>query len=159
MRLEHEFELGENTNLLFGGLWQDKDRDSSINEAPRDYNLTAANRQGYDQFARNPTEFVCPFGTFVPAVGGINTIEEKRLDGFVLVEGDMPGIKWEAGVRYETTDLTIDDFTVAALRRTTNKYEKLLPSASIKVDVGARGRITARRRAPAAAQSSIISRP
>ena len=40
-------------------IWQDKDRDTSITEAPRDrYNLTAADRQGYDQFARNPTEFV-----------------------------------------------------------------------------------------------------
>jgi outer membrane receptor protein involved in Fe transport len=145
VRLEHEVELGETAKLVFGGLWQDKDRDSSITEAPRDrYNLTAANRQGYDQFARNPTEFVRPFGTFVPAIGGINTIQEKRLDGFVLVEGDMPGVKWEAGVRYETTDLTIDDFTVpAALKRTTNKYEKLLPSASVKIDVGPRGRVTA----------------
>lgn len=143
VRLEHEFELGENTKLLFGGLWQDKDRDTSITEAPRDrYNLTAANRQGYDQFSRNPTEFVRPFGAFVPAVGGINTIEEKRLDGFVLIEGDMPGVKWEAGVRYETTDLTIDDLTSPATR-IDNDYEKLLPSASVKIDVGARGRVTA----------------
>ncbi|HWT43064.1 MAG TPA: TonB-dependent receptor, partial [Sphingopyxis sp.] len=143
VRLEHEFELGENTKLLFGGLWQDKDRDTWITEAPRDrYNLTAANRQGYDQFSRNPTEFVRPFGAFVPAVGGINTIEEKRLDGFVLIEGDMPGVKWEAGIRYETTDLTIDDLTPPATR-IDNDYEKLLPSASVKIDVGARGRVTA----------------
>jgi iron complex outermembrane receptor protein len=143
VRLEHEFPLGENTKLLFGGLWQDKDRSTSITEAPRDrYNLTAANRQGYDQFARNPTEFVRTFGAFVPAVGGINTIEEKRLDGFVLVEGDMPGVKWEAGIRYETTDLTIDDLTPPATR-IDNDYEKLLPSASVKIDVGARGRVTA----------------
>jgi iron complex outermembrane receptor protein len=143
VRLEHEFPLGENTKLLFGGLWQDKDRSTSITEAPRDrYNLTAANRQGYDQFARNPTEFARPFGTFVPAVGGINTIQEKRLDGFVLIEGDMPGVKWEAGVRYETTDLTIDDLTPPATRFE-NDYENLLPSASVKIDVGPRGRITA----------------
>lgn len=145
VRLEHEVELGETAKLVFGGLWQDKDRDTSITAPPRDrYNLTAANRQGYDQFSRNPTEFARTFGAFVPGPGGLNTIEEKRLDGFVLVEGDMPGVKWEAGVRYETTDLTIDDLTVpAALQRTTNDYEKLLPSASIKIDVGARGRITA----------------
>lgn len=143
VRLEHEIALGEDTKLLFGGLWQDKDRSTAITEAPRDrYNLTAANRQGYDQFTRNPTEFVRPFGTFVPAVGGINTIEEKRLDGFMLVEGDMPGVKWEAGVRYETTDLTIVDLTPPATR-IDNDYEKLLPSASVKIDVGARGRVTA----------------
>lgn len=145
VRLEHEVALGETAKLVFGGLWQDKDRDTAITEAPRDrYNLTAANRQGYDQFARNPTEFARTFGAFGPAIGGLNTIEEKRLDGFVLVEGDMPGVKWEAGVRYETTDLTVDDLTVpAAIQRTTNDYAKLLPSASVKIDVGARGRITA----------------
>ena len=143
VRLEHEIALGEDTKLLFGGLWQDKDRSTAITEAPRDrYNLTAANRQGYDQFTRTPTEFVRPFGAFVPAVGGINTIEEKRLDGFVLVEGDMPGVKWEAGVRYETTDHTIVDLTPPATR-IDNDYAKLLPSASVKVDVGARGRVTA----------------
>lgn len=143
VRLEHEIALGEGTKLLVGGLWQDKDRATAITEAPRDrYNLTAANRQGYDQFTRNPTEFVRPFGAFVPAVGGINTIEEKRLDGFVLIEGDMPGVKWEAGVRYETTDLTIVDLTPPATR-IDNDYEKLLPSASVKIDVGARGRVTA----------------
>ena len=49
VRLEHEIALGEDTKLLFGGLWQDKDRSTAITEAPRDrYNLTAANRQGYD---------------------------------------------------------------------------------------------------------------
>ncbi len=145
VRLEHEIALREDTKLLFGGLWQDKDRDTSITAAPRDrYNLTAANRQGYDQFTRNPTEFVRTFGAFTPGPGGLNTIEEKRLDGFALVEGDMPGLKWEAGVRYETTDLTIDDFTVpAAVQRTTNDYAKLLPSASVKIDVGPRGRVIA----------------
>ena len=144
VRLEHEVALGETMNLVFGGLWQDKDRDTSITEAVRDrYNLAASDRS-YDQFTRNPTEFARPFGAFVPTPGGLNTIEEKRLDGFALVEGDMPGLKWEAGLRYETTDLTIDDLTVAAAQqRQTNDYEKLLPSASIKVDVGARGRITA----------------
>ena len=75
VRLEHEIALGEGAKLLVGGLWQDKDRATAITEAPRDrYNLTAANRQGYDQFARNPTEFVRPFGAFIPAVGGINMI-------------------------------------------------------------------------------------
>lgn len=141
VKLEHEFELGSDTNLVFGGFWQDKDRSTAITVAPRDrYNLTAANRQGYDQFNRNPTEFVRPFGAFVPAVGGVNTIEEERLDGFVLIEGKTGAFAWEAGVRYETTDLTIDDLTPPATRFT-NDYEELLPSASFKFDVGNGGRI------------------
>ena len=31
----------------------------------------------------------------------------------------------------------------AAIQRATNDYEKFLPSASVKIDVGLRGRITA----------------
>lgn len=150
IRLEHEVELGSNMKLLFGGLWQDKDRSLSIIEEDEDEdpayrrNLAASDRQGYDQFKRNPTEFAQAFTIFKTPPGGTSTIEEKRLDGFVLVEGDMPGVKWEAGVRYETTDLTIDDLTVAAaLRRTTKDYDNFLPSASVKIDVGARGRVTA----------------
>lgn len=144
VKLEHEFELGGDTKLVFGGFWQDKDRSTAITVAPRDrYNLTAANRQGYDQFARNPTEFVRSFGAFTPAPGGLNGIEEERLDGFVLVEGNAGGFAWEAGVRYETTDLTINDLTVApALQTQSNDYAKLLPSASFKLNVGSGGRIT-----------------
>lgn len=142
VKLEHEFELGEDTKLIFGGFWQDKDRSTAITEAPRDrYNLTSADRQGYDQFSRNPTEFVRTFGAFVPATGGLSSIEEKRLDGFVVLEGKMDNFAWEAGVRYETTDLTIDDLTPPGVRFT-NDYEEWLPSASFKFDIGSGGRIT-----------------
>lgn len=142
VKLEHEFKLGEDTKLIFGGFWQDKDRSTAILEAPRDrYDLTVADRQGYDQFSRNPTEFVRTFGAFVPATGGLNSIEEKRLDGFVVLEGKMDNFAWEAGVRYETTDLTIDDLTPPGARFT-NDYEEFLPSASFKFDVGSGGRIT-----------------
>lgn len=142
VKLEHEFKLGEDTKLIFGGFWQDKDRSTAILEAPRDrYDLTVADRQGYDQFSRNPTEFVRTFGAFAPAAGGLSAIEEKRLDGFVVLEGKMDNFAWEAGVRYETTDLTIDDLTPPGARFT-NDYEELLPSASFKFDVGSGGRIT-----------------
>lgn len=142
VKLEHEFKLGEDTKLIFGGFWQDKDRSTAILEAPRDrYDLTVADRQGYDQFSRNPTEFVRTFGAFVPATGGLNSIEEKRLDGFGVLEGKMDNFAWEAGVRYETTDLTIDDLTPPGARFT-NDYEEFLPSASFKFDVGSGGRIT-----------------
>ncbi|WP_082662871.1 MULTISPECIES: TonB-dependent receptor plug domain-containing protein [unclassified Sphingopyxis] len=142
VKLEHEFKLGEDTKLIFGGFWQDKDRSTAILEAPRDrYDLTVADRQGYDQFSRNPTEFVRTFGAFAPATGGLNSIEEKRLDGFVVLEGKTDNFAWEAGVRYETTDLTIDDLTPPGARFT-NDYEEFLPSASFKFDIGSGGRIT-----------------
>jgi len=142
VKLEQEFKIGDDTKLVFGGFWQDKDRATAITEAPRDrYNLTVDDRQGYSQFVKSPNLFVRPFGEFEPATGGLSQIEEKRLDGFVLVEGKMDNFQWEAGVRYETTDLTIDDLTPPGVRFT-NDYEEWLPSASFKFDVGSGGRIT-----------------
>jgi iron complex outermembrane recepter protein len=141
--LEHEFPLGENVNLAIGGFAQNKDRDTDITTVRDRYNLTAAARN-YDQFNRNPGEFVRVFAapTFTP--GSLSTIEEDRRDVFAEIEGKSGGISWVAGVRYETTDFTVSDLTVApALAAQENDYSFLLPSASIKIEVGGGGRITA----------------
>jgi iron complex outermembrane recepter protein len=59
------------------------------------------------------------------------------------VEGDLGAVKFEAGVRWETTDVHINDATVVpAPADTRYDYDVLLPSASVKFDTGS-GRITA----------------
>lgn len=141
--LEHELQLGEDFNLVIGGFAQNKDRDTDITTIRDRYNLTAAARN-YDQFSRNPEEFVRVFGapTFTP--GSLNTIEEDRRDVFAEIEGKTDSISFLAGVRYETTDFTVNDLTVApALAMQENDYSFLLPSASVKIEVGSGGRITA----------------
>lgn len=141
--LEHEFPLGEDFNLVIGGFAQNKDRDTDIRTIRDRYNLTAAARN-YSQFNRNPEEFVRTFAapTFTP--GSLNTIEEDRRDVFAEIEGKSGGISFLAGVRYETTDFTVNDLTVApALAAQENDYSFLLPSASVKIEVGSGGRITA----------------
>lgn len=141
--LEHKIAIGEETEIAVGGFYQDKDRDTNIATIRDRYTLTAAART-YDQFSRNPGEFVRPFGAPQPGPGGLNTIEERRLDGYALIEGKSGAVSFEAGLRYETTETRIDDQTVApALARQANDYGVLLPSASIKYEVTARDRIIA----------------
>lgn len=141
--LEHAFPIGADTKIVVGGLAQNKDRDTSIAEGRDRYNLTVADREGYDQFAEDPNQFVRAAPVLAPLPGGLNTIEEDRRDLFALVEGKSGALTWEAGVRWENTKVRIDDQTVApALATSTAKYDFLLPSASLKYDLG-RGRITA----------------
>lgn len=141
--LEHEFKLGEDMSLAIGGFAQNKDRDTDISTIRDRYNL-AASARNYDQFSRNPGEFVRAFGapSFTP--GSLNRIEEDRRDIFAELQGKSGSLTWVAGVRYETTDFTVNDLTVApAAAVQENDYSFLLPSASIKIEVGSGGRITA----------------
>ena len=141
VRLEHEFELSDDINFVIGGYWQDKDRSTDIGEDRNRFNLAITS---WNQFVGNPTTFATPFDPALAPPGGFNTIAEERRDLFALIEGETGAFTWEVGVRYETTDLTINDFTVAAAQaRQTNDYAEWLPSASLRWDVTAADRITA----------------
>ena len=142
IEIDHEFELSDDIDLVIGALAQNKDRDTNISEIRNRFNLTAADRQGYDQFSEDPSQFVTTFGALVPNPGGLNTIQEDRRDVFVLIEGETGIVNFEAGVRWENTDVTIEDFTVApAQALNAVSYDYFLPSASAKISVGD-GRIT-----------------
>jgi iron complex outermembrane receptor protein len=141
--LQHEVPLSESADFVVGGFAQNKDRNTDISELRDRFNLTAADRLGYDQFVRMPDEFARPFGATAPAPGGLNTIEEDRRDVFALVEGKNGRVTYEIGVRWENTGVTINDLTVApALASTELDYDFILPSASMKIALG-NGRITA----------------
>ena len=135
--LDHEIPLSDQMKLVFGGFAQNKGRDTLVGEGRNRYNLTAA-AHSYNQFDRSPDEFFRADPALVSTVD--YRIKEKRRDLFALVEGDAGAVKWEAGVRWENTKVDIDDLVAPAAIR--NKYDFLLPSASVKIDVGA-GRITA----------------
>lgn len=141
VNLEQGFALGDDLTLAVGGFAQDKDRRFDLQEVRSRFNLTAADRQGYDQFARNPGEFAPdPFPAF--GVTALNTIAEDRRDLYALIEGTSGALTFEAGVRWENTDVTVTDLTPGGAGTISNDYDVLLPSASFKLDLGA-GRITA----------------
>lgn len=143
--LEHVFSLGTDFNLAIGGFAQNKDRDTDIAEIRSRFDLTAADRTGYDQFARDPGEFApATFDPLEPSVGGLSTIEEDRRDLYALVEGKSGPLSFEVGVRWENTSVDITDLTAEAGSGLTQvDYDAFLPSASVKLAVGGGGRITA----------------
>ena len=138
--LEHAFAVSEDIDFALGGFFQNKNRDTDIAEGRDRFNLTAAARQGYDQFTRSPDEFVRGAPGLASLPGGLNKIREERRDLFGLIEGSSGNVKFEIGLRWENTDLTIDDLTVPAVVSTS--HDEFLPSASVKVELG-QGRLTA----------------
>jgi outer membrane receptor for ferrienterochelin and colicin len=140
--LEHAFGLREGVNLVVGGFLQNKDRDTEILAAEQEDDLSASTHN-WDQFDSNPSDLAGAFEEFEATPGGVNTIQEDRRDLFALIEGKGAALQWEVGVRWENTRVIIDDATVDAdLARTRVKFDKLLPSASLRFDTG-EGRITA----------------
>jgi hypothetical protein len=135
VNLEQEIELNDNIEFAVGGFFQEKRRVFRLQEVRSRFNLTAANRQGYDQFSRNPGEFAPnPF----PALGetAFNRVEEGRRDLYALVEGEFDNLTFEAGIRWENTDVTVTDFQVGGAGTLESSYDEFLPSASVKFDLG-----------------------
>jgi len=106
-------------------LYTFKDRGTSIFEARR-YRVTIPNAP-----APRP---VIPgaYGPFLQVPGGVNTIDEDRFEPFVKFSGDSGPLEWEFGVRYQYTDVQIEDFTLpAGGRDSDNDYGTLLPSGHL----------------------------
>lgn len=140
VNLEQEIELNDNIEFAVGGFAQDKKRVFRLQEVRSRFNLTPAARQGYDQFERNPGEFAPnPF----PPLGetAFNRVKENRRDLYALVEGEFDSLTFEAGIRWENTDVEITDFQVGGAGTIENSYDEFLPSASLKFELGD-GRIT-----------------
>lgn len=141
VNLEHQFELNDNIEFAIGGFLQNKDRETQLLEVRERFNLAASVRTGYDQFSRNPGEFVP--ATFDPFDETFSNIQEDRRDLYALIEGEFDNLTFEAGVRWESTSTEIfgRDPNNPTGTTVTNDYDEFLPSASLKLEVGD-GRIT-----------------
>lgn len=127
-KLAHKRPVGA-AELEVGLQYQKKERDTRIVTDRNRFNLPAT----------NPA-----YGPFVDVDGGVNSIEETRLDPYIMLSGDAGPVRWEAGLRYETTDVTIVDETAAAADRSNSKdYGILLPSAHLRWALTPEDRITA----------------
>lgn len=141
-QLDHEFELAQGVEFVVGGFLQYKQRDSNLTVGEQELLLPIA-LQGWDQFGDNPRDVAGQFDEFEPVDGGVNTIKEDRADLFALVEVERGDLEAEVGVRWENTSVEIADFTVDPdLAETETSYDKFLPSASVKYEIG-RGRLVA----------------
>lgn len=132
----HEREAGFG-KLKFGLQATLKERETRILEATR-YRVTIPNAPGVRPAIPGPTQ------PLAPIAGGLNTIEETRLEPFVKLNGTRGTMEWEAGLRYEQTDTEINDRTVAAnLARTETDYGFLLPSLHLRWNLDDANRVTA----------------
>ncbi|HWQ87194.1 TonB-dependent receptor plug domain-containing protein [Brevundimonas sp.] len=120
--LEHTRPLGGDVELEFGVQAIQKDRDSTTRVADR-VRFTIPNaptpRPAQPPFVLTTSDYV---------------IEETRIDPYVMVSGESGALKWEAGLRYETTDTTIAGID--------NDYAALLPSASLRYRLSDTDRLT-----------------
>ncbi|WP_372708101.1 TonB-dependent receptor plug domain-containing protein [Brevundimonas sp.] len=132
--VEHKIDLSNGLDLEFGVQVNSKERESLVAETPR-IRFNVPN-------APAPRPAVPAFGPATAVPGGDSSIEETRIDPYVMVSGENGAFAWEAGLRYETTDVTIVDRTVApALQTTENDYAELLPSFSARIRVSETERI------------------
>jgi outer membrane receptor protein involved in Fe transport len=135
---EHERDLGGAT-LAFGVQYNDKSRDALLIEERSRFNIANGVNSG--------AVFPAPGVFSLEARGDVN-IEETRIDPFVMLSGKTDSFRWEAGLRYETTETTIvDDSEIdgtpvdPALRVTENEYTVLLPSVNFRFNLGEDGRV------------------
>lgn len=142
-QLEQTVTLAPDIDFAFGGFMQNKRRNTDISAIRNRFDVED-DLSGYDQFATRPDVFAVPFENLEAEPGGLNRIAEDRRDVYALIEGKSGPIKFEAGLRWENTTLRITDQTVdPADANSRVKYDFLLPSASIKLDIGQAGRLTA----------------
>lgn len=132
--LSHEFALAFG-KLEVGVQYVGKDRDTSIVETETEVEID-------DPPAPRPA-IPGAFDAFEPVPGGVSKIEERRIDPYVMASGQAGALSWEAGLRYETTDVTIVDETVdEADQRHENDYAFLLPSLNLRYALTDADRIT-----------------
>lgn len=137
-KVEHERNVGFG-DLEVGLHFEQKTRDNGVFERPRvRVNLPA----GTQSPNARPTITLPAFTGFVPVPGGDNTIERTRFDPYVQLSGKAGAISWETGLRLETTEVDVEDRTVAGGVSSTD-YQIALPSAHLRWDLTEENRITA----------------
>jgi outer membrane receptor protein involved in Fe transport len=117
-KLAHQRNVGDTIEMEFGIDYRNKERD-----------ITYTNFAWESETEGDPVVYE-PDGVVA------STIEEKRLDPYLMFTGAGDTFSWEAGLRYETTDSDIayieDGDTEGAV---SNDYAELLPSAHFKWDL------------------------
>ncbi len=140
-RLAHEREVG-GADLQFGLDYQRKERDIFAGEGRFRNNILAGSVVLDASNTTLPYTGGVVFSepTITANPGGDNTIERTRLDPYVQLNGSVGAWGWEAGLRYETTDVEIEDRTTATT--TENDYTTWLPSAHLRLDVTENDRLS-----------------
>lgn len=126
-KLSHERDLTDSLALEFGVHFNRQQRDNDVRVSEIEFDPDSDPRPPYDVFEIVP--------------GGLNTITETRIDPYVMLSGDAGAMSWEAGLRYETTDVEVEDRDAGTKDET--DYGVLLPSVNLRWDLTGEDRIHA----------------
>ena len=137
-KFDHKVDLG-GAKLELGVQYEDKQRTNLVAAIPR-IRFNIANGSNTPN-ARPNASLIPADGAATAVDGGDNTVTRERLDPYVMLSGEAGPLQWEAGLRYETTDVTIEDRTTGTT--TSASSETLLPSAHLKWNVTEADRILA----------------
>lgn len=111
LSLSHERAIGGAVKMAFGLDVMDKDREVVRRTSEVETDEEGAPLPPYGDYAREHS-----------------TIEERRIDPYLMFSGAAGALAWEAGLRYETTDVDV----AADGQSASNDYAALLPSAHFK---------------------------
>lgn len=131
------WELGGGLDFETGVYWQDKQRDTEILAGDQEVAFAGV----WDQFSQVPFDLRTGAPSVSAIDAGVNAVEETRFDVYGVFNGRSGAISWEAGLRLETTDTTITDFTQSLTQD--SDYSFLLPSASVRFELTPSDRIYA----------------
>jgi TonB-dependent receptor len=106
----HKRDLGA-VQMEFGVDYLDKQREVALQVSEVDTDEEGAPLPPYEEFDRNTSR-----------------IDERRIDPYLMFAGAQGSLSWEAGLRYENTDMDVhaDDESAS------NDYSMLLPSGHLK---------------------------
>jgi outer membrane receptor for ferrienterochelin and colicin len=138
LKLEHERQLAEGVSLEFGVHFEQKERENLVRAA----DVGFATEDG--DAIPDPMPFdgsLVDLGDLEAVDGGDNTIERRRIDPYLMLSGTAGAVEWEVGLRYETTEITVDDRTTGDSIE--NSFETILPSAHVSWNLTDNDRILA----------------
>lgn len=128
--VEHERDIASGLTLELGLDYLAKERTLLIQSAEFEDDAVADFPAPLPAFAYDPFEI---------ADGGDSTIEEQRFEPYVVLSGTYGVASWEAGLRVDLSETTIEDRTVSETAE--SEHQLLLPSASVRFDLTAEDRI------------------
>lgn len=115
-----------NSVFEFGVDYQDKQRDTTLQVSEVEADEEGDALPPYEEFERMASR-----------------IDETRIDPYLMFSGTQGAIAWEAGLRYETTDVDIRAHDVGADDSdASNDYSTLLPSAHLRWNISDADRIS-----------------
>lgn len=120
LSLSHVRAVGEAVKMEFGIALVDKDREVVRRTSELGIDEEGAPLPPYGDHEREHS-----------------TIDERRVDPYLMFSGAAGALAWEAGLRYETTDVEV----AADGESAGNDYSALLPSAHFKWSLGDRDRL------------------